>query len=118
MRKWLGSYRIMAILSVLMLAMAFGSSPALGGNGSDAQGPPDRLELERLHNRVFPLFAIAGVVYTDVIEETGRLEVGIARQGVTGEVESELGRLNVPRAQVDIVVTEPIVQVETLRDRV
>jgi hypothetical protein len=80
-----------------------------------AQSPQD---LPALHQRLLPLFELAGVIFTDADESTGRLVVGVLDRDVEGLVRARLQVLGVPSQSVDVVETEPIVQVATLRDKV
>jgi hypothetical protein len=73
--------------------------------------------LEVLHQRLLPLFELAGVVFTDADETSGRLVVGVLDRGVEGLVRGQLGRLGVSSDSVDLVETEPIARVATLRDK-
>lgn len=86
-----------------------------GGAGSQAQSPQ---ALEVLQQRLLPLFELAGVVFTDADETTGRLVVGVLDREVEGLVRSQLARLGVLSRSVDVVETEPIVRVATLREKV
>jgi hypothetical protein len=81
----------------------------------DAQGPPD---LEARHRQLLPLFELAGVVFTDADESSGRFVVGVLDRGVEGLVRARLATLGVPSQIVDVVETEAIVPVATLRDKV
>jgi hypothetical protein len=65
-----------------------------------------------------PLFELAGVVFTDADERSGRLVVGVLDRGAEGLVRAQLGRLGVPAESVDLVETDSIHRVLTLRDRV
>jgi hypothetical protein len=64
------------------------------------------------------LFELAGVVFTDADEARGRLVVGVLDRGVEGLIRAKLPALGVPSQFVEVVETEPIVQVATLRDKV
>jgi streptogrisin C len=101
------------LLAVVGLVLATGGP--FGGRPLDAQGPPD---LEMQHSRLLPVFELAGVVFTDADETTGRLVVGVADRDVEGLIRARLAVLGVPSASVDVIETEPIVQVATLRDKV
>jgi len=87
-----------------------------------AQGPPPQARsqeaLEAVHQRLLPLFELAGVVFTDGDETTGRLVVGVVDRDVEGLVRDRLPALGVFSQFVDVVETEPIVPVITLHDRV
>ena len=63
------------------------------------------------------MFELAGVVYTDADETNGRLVVGVMDRDIDGLVRARIRALGVS-APVDIVRTEPIVQLATLRDLV
>jgi hypothetical protein len=75
-----------------------------------------RPDLEARHQRLRPLFELAGVVFTDADETSGRFVVGVQNRGIQGLIRARLAVLGVPSASVDIVEAEPIVQVATLRD--
>ena len=79
----------------------------------NAQGPPD---LEALHQRLLPVFELAGVVFTDADEARGRVVVGVLDRRVEGLVRATAARLGVVAQSVEIVQSEPIFQVATLRD--
>ena len=85
------------------------------GSGSQAQS---RQALEVLNQRLLPLFELAGVVFTDADEGSGRLVVGVLDRGGEGLVRAQLARLGVPAESVDLVETEAIHRVSTLRDEV
>ncbi len=98
-------------LAVVGLALATGGP--FGARAVDAQGPPD---LEALHQRLLPVFEVAGVVFTDADERSGRLVIGVLDRGVEGLVRGRLRGLGVVSQSVDVVQTEPIFQIATLRD--
>jgi len=98
------------VFSSALLALTLTSA-----TGSQAQSPQS---LEVLHQRLLPLFELAGVVFTDADETSGRLVVGVLDRGVEGLVRGQLGRLGVSSAAVDLVETEPILRVATLREKV
>ena len=109
-RKSLALWRNALVLALAAAAVAFiGKAPAL-----EAQGRPD---LEALHQRLLPLFETAGVVFTDADETRGRLVVGVLNRGVEGQVRGRLRALGVDSQSVDVVETEPIIALATLRDR-
>src|SRR5262245_29930253 len=80
---------------------------------SEAQSPR---ALEVLHERLLPLFELDGVAYTDADERTGRLVVGVTNRDLEGPIRGRLNALRVLSDSVDVVVTQPIVQVATLQD--
>jgi hypothetical protein len=85
----------------------------LGPRVLNAQGPP---ELEALNRRLLPVFEVAGVVFTDADETRGHVVVGVLDRGVEGLVRATAARLGVAAQDVEIVETEPIFQVATLRN--
>jgi hypothetical protein len=95
--------------AVLALAVVAGAPP------SQAQSAR---ALEVRHQRLLPLFELAGVVFTDADETNGRLVVGVLDRDVEGLVRARLRVLDVPSQSVDVVETEPILRVDTLRDNV
>jgi hypothetical protein len=98
-----------------ILALTFAAGGPFGPSVLDAQGPPD---LEAQHQRLLPLFEQNGVIFTDADETIGRLVVGVVNRGLEQAVRARLAALGVSSASVDVVVSEPIVQVATLRDRI
>lgn len=102
-----------ALLVVSALTLAAGG-PA-GVPVLQAQG---RSDLENAHRRMLPLFELAGVVYTDADEANGRLVVGVIDRGVEGLVRGRLKALGMAAQSVDVVETEPIAQLATLRDQI
>jgi hypothetical protein len=80
----------------------------------EAQGRPD---LETLHQRLLPLFETAGVVFTDGDETRGRLVVGVLDRAAERSIRGRLRALGVDSQSVDVVETEPIMALATLRDR-
>ena len=104
------SRRSVLVLSLAVGALAFiGRTPVL-----EAQGPPD---LEAQHQRLLPLFELAGVVFTDADETRGRLVVGVANRASEGQVRGRLRALGVAGQSVDVVETEEIFALASLRDR-
>lgn len=109
-RKHLALWRSALIVALTAAAVAFvGRTPAL-----EAQGRPD---LEALHQRLLPLFETPGVVFTDADETRGRLVVGVLNRGGEGQLRGRLRALGVDSQSVDVVETEPIIALATLRDR-
>ncbi len=90
---------------------------AVAATGLQAQTPNPRA-LEVLHERLLPLFEMAGVVFTDADESTGRLVVGVSNSEIPALVRERLPLLGISSQVVDFVETDPIVQVTTLRDSV
>jgi hypothetical protein len=74
--------------------------------------------LEAQHQRLLPLFELAGVVFTDADETNGRLVVGVLDRDIGGLVRARLRGLGVSSQSVSVVETEPILRVATLRDKV
>jgi hypothetical protein len=104
-----------AVRLVVVLGLALVAGGPFYGRSLVAQGPPD---LETQHQRLLPVFELAGVVFTDADETTGRLVVGVLDRGAAGLVRARAAALGVPPESVDVIETEPIVQVATLRDKV
>ncbi len=108
--KHLGLWRSALLVALAMVTMAFiARTPAL-----EAQGRPN---LEEQHQRLLPLFELAGVVFTDADETRGRLVVGLRDRRGEGQVRGRLRALGIDSQSVDIVETEDIVALATLRDR-
>jgi hypothetical protein len=96
-----------------LAVVALAAVGMFGARVVDAQGRPD---LEALHQRLLPVFEVAGVVFTDADERSGRLVIGVLDRGVEGLVRGRLAGLGVTAQSVDVVATEPIFQIATLRD--
>ena len=109
--KSLALWRNALVLALAAAAVAFiGKTPAL-----EAQG---RSDLEERHQRLLPLFETNGVVFTDADETRGRLVVGVLNRGRgEGQVRARLRQLGIDSQDVDVVETEPIVALATLRDQ-
>jgi hypothetical protein len=101
--------------SVLVLSIAVGALALIGRTPIlEAQGRPD---LEAQHQRLLPLFELSDVVFTDADEARGRLVVGVLnRRGGEGQVRGRLRALGIDSQSVDVVETEPIFALATLRD--
>ena len=109
-RKSLALWRNALVLALAAAAVAFiAKTPAL-----EAQG---RSDLEARHQRLLPLFETNGVVFTDADETSGRLVVGVLDRRSEGQVRGRLRALGVDSQAVDVVETEPIFALATLRDR-
>ena len=97
------------------LLLLFVVALAIGVPGSQAQSPQ---ALEALHQLLLPLFELSGVVFTDADETSNRLVVGVLDRHVEGLVRARLRVLGISPQFVDVVETEPIRRVATLRDKV
>ncbi len=94
-------------------ALALATAGPLAPRVINAQGPPN---LEAMHQRLLPVFELAGVVFTDADETRGRVIVGVLDRGVEGLVRATAARLGLAAQNVEIIETDPIFQVATLRD--
>lgn len=105
----------LALKSVLVLSMAVGALALIGKAPTlEAQG---RSDLEARHQRLLPLFETPGVVFTDADETSGRLIVGVLDRDVEGLIRARLRVLGVDGQSVDVVQSEPIFALASLRDR-
>jgi hypothetical protein len=103
------------VRSVLVLSVAMGALALIGRTPVlEAQG---RSDLEARHQRLLPLFETPGVVFTDADETSGRLIVGVLDRDVEGLIRARLRVLGVDSQSVDVVQSEPIFALATLRDR-
>ena len=103
----------------VVLALVLGVWAVIPGAGLstpvlEAQGRPD---LEAQHQRLLPLFEVPGVVFTDADETRGRLVVGISDRGAAGLVRARLRALGIDSQSVDVIETDEIFALATLRDR-
>jgi len=74
--------------------------------------------LEVLHQRLLPVFEVAGVVFTDADETSGRLTVGVLDRGIEGLLRARVAGVGAAAQLIDVVETEPILPVATLRDKI
>jgi len=70
-----------------------------------------------LRERARPVFDVDGVVYVDEADD-GMLDVGVVGVNVVQAVQQRLVGLGIPLERVRIVVTKPIHELATLRDKV
>jgi hypothetical protein len=102
-------------LSLIHWAAVIALAVTVGAPRSEAQSAR---ALEVQHQQLLPLFELAGVVFTDADERNGRLVVGVLDRDVEGLVRARLRVLGISSQSVNVVATEPILRVATLRDRV
>lgn len=100
---------------VAAIALAFVSPVWFSPPALQAQSPQ---ALEAQHQRLLPLFELDGVVFTDADETRGRFVVGVLNPGLDNAVRRRLQALGVSPLFVDIVVSEPIFELASLRDQV
>jgi hypothetical protein len=105
-----------AIVSLVVGALAFASSGSSGAVKAQAPKVPPGLEAQK--DRLLSLFQLAGVVFTDVDETSGRLVVGVLDRDVEGVIRASLPGLGVSSQSVDVVEAPAILQIATLRDKV
>ena len=104
---------LLAVVATVALLGALAATPVFGGGGPpDGKGPPEHLRVQAR-----PVFEVQGVVYTDA-KDSGLLEIGVDNEGRARAVEAKLKQLGISLSSVEIVVTKPIVNLQTLRDRV
>src|SRR5687768_9215826 len=113
-------FRKLRLGLLAVAALAFAAGGPSGDRVVSAQGrsdsAPGRQDLEALNQRLLPVFELAGVVFTDADETRGRVVVGVLDRDVQGLVRASAARLGVSVEDIEIVETEPIFQVATLRD--
>ena len=76
----------------------------------------DYAELATLRERMSPVLAEPGVVFTDIDETRNELRVGVLDGVARGSIEAVLRRLGVPLDAVRIETTAPIQPLATLRE--
>jgi hypothetical protein len=106
----------LAVVSLVVLALAFVGRASSGVVKAQAPQVPPGLEAQK--GRLLSLFELAGVVFTDADETSGRLAVGVMDRGVEGLIRANLARLGVSSESVDVVEAPAIFQIATLRDKV
>lgn len=113
-------FRKLRLGLLAVAALAFAAGGPSGDRVVSAQGrsgsAPGRADLEALNQRLLPVFELAGVVFTDADETRGRVVVGVLDGDIEGLVRASAARLGVSAQDIEIVETEPIFQVATLRD--
>ncbi len=72
-------------------------------------------QLAEWHNRIGVVFGIPGVILTDIDEAANRIKVGVQSANLTGVVEQTLTQVGIPRAAVNIDITQPVTP-DTLQD--
>ena len=118
--KGLTRLQILGLTAAIVGVTIVAGTYQLHGQG----GPPPQVgarapsALEAQHQRLLPLFELAGVVYTDADETRGRFVVGVVDRDVEPLVHARARALGVPFQLVDVVETQPIVQVTTLQNQV
>lgn len=76
----------------------------------------DYAQLTALRERMSPVLAEPGVVFSDIDETRNQLRIGVLEGVSTAQIEVALRRLGVPPDAVSIETTEPIEPVATLRE--
>ncbi|OLD20466.1 MAG: hypothetical protein AUI91_06810 [Acidobacteria bacterium 13_1_40CM_3_56_11] len=115
--KGLTRLQILGLTAAIVGVTIVAGTYQLHGQG----GPPPQVgarapsALEAQHQRLLPLFELAGVVYTDADETRGRFVIGVVDHDVEPLVHARARALGVPFQLVDVVETQPIVQVTTLQ---
>ena len=107
-------FRACVVVALALGAVTFIERAPLSLPIVEAQGRPD---LEEQHQRMRPVFELAGVVFTDADETRGRLVVGVLDRDVEGLVRARLRGLGIADQSVEVVETAPIFQLATLSDR-
>jgi hypothetical protein len=109
------SFTRSVILPLTVAALAVVPTAPLNHPVLQAQSPQ---ALEAQHQRLLPLFELDGVVFTDADETRGRFLVGVLNRGLETAIRARLQALGVSSSDVDVVATEPIVEMADLRSRV
>jgi len=77
------------------------------------------LQLKEWHDRLFPqVFEVEGVTLTDIDEVRNRLRIGVESEESGEHVLGALAAAGIPREAVIVEKVEPILPMETLRDKV
>ena len=117
--KGLNRFQTVGILTAVTLATIVAGVYQIHGQGRPPQaGAPGLSALEAQHQRLLPLFELAGVVFTDADETRGRFVVGVVDRDIAPTVRAWAVALGVPFQLVDVVETQPIVQVQKLQDKI
>ncbi len=97
------------------IAQVFGKERAK--NIKILQGKYSFSQLKEWESLTGGLFEMKEVIYTDVDEKQNRLKIGVDDSNFE-KVEKEIDKLGIPRDVVIIEKTDPIVQTQTLQDRI
>jgi hypothetical protein len=108
---------VLAVGALVLAASGLSGDRVIRAQGRSGQAP-GRADLEALNQRLLPVFELAGVVFTDADETRGRVVVGVLDADMQGLVRASAARLGISAQDIEIVETEPIFQVATLRDSV
>jgi hypothetical protein len=115
--------RVLLAGSVGLLAACQEMPPAPTSPSSDAGPALDRSSvaqdrLETLFQAASPqVMAIAGTVFADNDESVGKVVIGIEHIGAAQGVRQAMARLGASDADYDVILTAPIVNMATLRDK-
>ncbi|HET9455525.1 MAG TPA: hypothetical protein VFO66_14670, partial [Gemmatimonadaceae bacterium] len=113
--------RLFAAGSLLVLAACSSDSvstmaPGPDGTANAAEQAQDRLEAA--FQRSSPeVMAVAGTVFADNDERIGKLVIGVENMRAIGGVRAAMARAGVAESDYEVELTQPIVNMVTLRDR-
>jgi hypothetical protein len=97
------------------IAAVFGPDSIPGGGVAVLPARYNFGQLRAWHNHGAALLDVPGVVYTDIDETSNQLKVGVESAESFGQVQAELRRLGIPPEAVQVILTDPIVQLATLQ---
>lgn len=92
---------------------ASGRSVPAQGNVTVIEATRDFLELAALSDRVFPLLAEPGVVFTDIDEARNRLRIGVLDMAAMARISTELQGMQIGEDAVNIELTRAVVPLTT-----
>jgi hypothetical protein len=75
-------------------------------------------QLSAWHGAALDVLALPDVVFTDIDEKRNRVTIGVANTAAMAAAQKELEALAIPREAVIVELTEPIMNMVALRDRV
>jgi len=111
--------RLFAVAVLATLAACADSVPTspLSESGSLASIAQSRGRIEAAFHRASPeVMAVEGTVFSDHDERIGKLVIGIENPRVEGAVRAAMARAGVARDDYVVELTQPIINMATLRD--
>ena len=101
------------------IVAAFGRERLPEGGMRVLEGKYDFRQLLAWHDlHRLETLGIPGVLSADIAESSNRLRVGVKDEGMVREVEQALAERGVPPEAVEVVVTEPVEQLQTIQNTV
>ena len=109
--------RTLTVASVFLVAACQDSAPPSGPTPNTAMSGQAQDRIEAIFQRTSPeVMAIPGTVFSDNDESIGKLVVAVENMKAARSVEARLAAMGVAKGDYEVILTEPIRQMATLRD--